>query len=110
MNFSAFSIRRPIPAILLFILLTIGGLISFGRMKVQDSPDLDFPVVFVHSYLPGASPPQLEADVARKIENSLASISHVRHIYTTISDGAVETSVQFHLEKDVSEAMTCAMR
>ncbi len=105
MNFSAFSIRRPIPAILLFILLTIAGLISFGRMKVQDSPDLDFPVVFVHSYLPGASPPQLEADVARKIENSLASISHVRHLYTTISDGAVETSVQFHLEKDVSEAM-----
>ncbi|GAB2875157.1 efflux RND transporter permease subunit [Pseudoduganella ginsengisoli] len=105
MNVSAYSIRHPIPAILLFILLTIAGLFGFRAMKVQDSPDLDFPVVFVRSALPGASPPQLESDVARKIENSLASISQVRHIYTTISDGMVETSVQFRLEKDVAEAM-----
>ncbi len=105
MNVSAYSIRHPIPAILLFVLMTIAGLLGFRAMKVQDSPDLDFPVVFVRAALPGASPPQLESDVARKLENSLAAISQVRHIYTTISDGMVETSVQFRLEKDVAEAM-----
>jgi multidrug efflux pump subunit AcrB len=105
MNFSASAIKHPTPVILLFAMLTIAGLIGFSRMKVQDEPDIDFPVVFVNTALPGASPVQLEADVARKIEHSLATISHVRHIYTTISDGLVETTVQFRLEKDVAEAM-----
>ena len=105
MNFSASAIKNPTPVVLLFVMLTIAGLIGFGRMKVQDEPDIDFPVVFVTTALPGASPVQLEADVARKIEHSLATISHVRHIYSTISDGVVATTVQFRLEKDVNEAM-----
>lgn len=105
MNFSALSIKNPTPAILLFILLTIAGLIGFKSMKIQDTPDIDFPVVFVNISLPGASPAQLESEVARKIENSLATITQVRHIFTTIRDGVVETTVQFRLEKDVTEAM-----
>ena len=105
MNFSAYAIRNPTPVVLLFLMLTVAGLIAFAGMKVQDEPDIDFPVVFVTTALPGASPVQLEADVARRIEHSLATISHVRHIYTTISDGLVETTVQFRLEKDAAEAM-----
>ena len=105
MNFSALSIRKPLPAILAFLLLTIAGLISFSSMKVQDQPDLDFPVIFVTAALPGASPVQLEYDVARKLENSLSAITHIRHIYTTINDGVVEVTVQFRLTKDVAEAM-----
>lgn len=105
MNLSAFSIRNPIPAILLFILLTVAGLISFKRMMIQEQPDIDFPIVFVTTSLPGASPPQLEAEVARKIESSLLSVSQVRHVFTTISDGVVETTVQFRLEKDPAEAL-----
>lgn len=89
MNFSAFSIKNPIPAILLFVLLTIAGLVSFNSMPIQDAPDIDFPFVLVSTSLPGASPPQLETEVARKIEGSVAAISDVRHIYTTISDGMV---------------------
>ena len=105
MNFSVSAIKNPTPVVLLFVMLTIAGLIGFARMKVQDEPDIDFPVVFVTTALPGASPVQLEADVARKIEHSLATISHIRHIYTTIIDGVVQTTVQFRLEKDVNEAM-----
>ncbi|MET0267060.1 MAG: efflux RND transporter permease subunit [Duganella sp.] len=105
MNLSAMSIRKPIPAILLFILLTVAGLISFKRMIIQEQPDIDFPIVFVTTSLPGASPPQLESEVARKIESSLLSVSQVRHVFTTISDGVVETTVQFRLEKDPAEAI-----
>ena len=105
MNFSASSIRHPIPAILLFILLTVAGLISFSRMIIQEQPDIDFPIVFVTTSLPGASPQQLESEVARQIEGTLSSVSQVRHVFTTISDGVVETTVQFHLEKDAAEAL-----
>lgn len=108
MNFSAFSIKHPVPAILLFILLTIGGILSFRSMLVQDMPDVEYPTIKIITYLPGASPQQLETEVARKIEGSLASISDVRHIYTTISDGVVQTNIEFRLEKDVAEAMSDA--
>ncbi len=105
MNFSTLSIQRPLPAILLFILLVIAGLFSFSRMAIQESPDIDIPVIIVNAVLPGASPSQLEAEVARKIENSLASIPQVRHISSTISDSSVETAIEFRVGKDVTEAL-----
>ena len=105
MNFSSFSIRHPVPAILLFILLTIAGLFGFHAMPVQDSPDIDLPYVVVTTSLPGASPPQLEAEVARKIEGAVASIADVRHIYSTINDGVVQTTIEFRLEKEITEAL-----
>ena len=105
MNFSALSIKHPVPAILLFIMLTVMGLMSFKDMLVQDSPDIDFPFISVSTSLPGASPSQLETEVARKIENSVATVTDIRHIYTTINDGVVNTQIEFRLEKDIQEAM-----
>ena len=105
MNFSALSIKHPVPAILLFIMLTVMGLMSFNSMMVQDAPDIEFPFITVTTSLPGASPSQLETEVARKIESSVATITDIRHIYTTINDGVVHTTIEFRLEKDLQEAM-----
>ena len=55
-NFSAYSIRNPIPAVLLFILLTVAGLMAFNKTMVQDFPDMDFPVVVVTIVQPGPFP------------------------------------------------------
>ena len=87
MNVSSWSIRNPIPAILLFLLLTIVGLMGFRAMKIQNSPDIDLPMVVISASLPGAAPAQLETEVARKIENSVATIQGVKHIYTSVQDG-----------------------
>ena len=54
MNVSTWSIKNPIPALMLFVLLTFGGLLSFNAMKVQNFPDMDLPVVMVTAALPGA--------------------------------------------------------
>lgn len=105
MNISSWSIRHPLPVILLFILLCLGGLIAKSGMKIQDSPDIDFPVILVQVSMPGASPTQLESEVARKIENAVATLPQLRRINTTISDGTIETSVEFRLDKDVGEAI-----
>ena len=69
MNFSSWSIKNPIPAVMLFVLLTLAGLMSFKAMKVQNFPDLELPTVSVSASLPGAAPAQLETEVARKLEN-----------------------------------------
>ncbi|MFA6921956.1 MAG: efflux RND transporter permease subunit, partial [Gallionella sp.] len=105
MNFSAWAIKSPIPSILLFVLLTLVGLNSFREMKVQDFPDIELPVVTVTATLEGAAPVQMETEVARKIENSLASLGQVEHLYSKITDGSATISVEFNLEKDVSEAL-----
>ncbi|RZL97253.1 MAG: efflux RND transporter permease subunit, partial [Variovorax sp.] len=105
MNVSAWSIRNPIPAVMLFVLLTFGGLLSFNAMKVQNFPDIDLPTVTVSAALPGASPSQLETDVARKLENSIATVTGLKHITTKVQDGAVTLIIEFRLEKPVQEAV-----
>ncbi len=105
MNVSSWSIRNPIPAVLLFILLTVMGLASFRAMKIQNFPDIDLPTVIITASLPGASPGQMETEVARKIENSVATLQGVKHIYTKVQDGTATITVEFHLEKSTAEAM-----
>ncbi len=105
LNFSAWAIHNPIPSILLFILLAFVGGLSFITMKVQNFPDFDLPIVTIAAALPGAGPEQLENDVARKIEDSLASIQHLKHIETTLTDGNVSITVTFQLDKPLQEAL-----
>jgi len=103
-NVSSWSIRNPIPAILLFLLLSIVGLMGFRAMKIQNFPDIDLPMIVVSASLPGAAPAQLETEVARKIENSVATIQGVKHIYTKVQDGSVTITIEFVIEKDSQEA------
>lgn len=105
MNFSAYSIRNPIPAVLLFVLLTLAGLIGFKTSAVQDFPDIELPVVTVEASLPGAAPAQLETEVARKLENAIAVLSGIKHVYTRILDGMVSVNAEFILEKNPAEAV-----
>ncbi len=106
MNISSWSIRNPVPAVLVFILLTVFGLIGFQRLRIQDFPDMDLPTINVSASLEGAAPAQLETEVARKIEDKLASLDKLQHITTTITDGSVAISVSFELEKDSEEALS----
>ena len=105
MNVSSWSIRNPIPAVMLFVLLSFAGMLSFNAMKVQNFPDIDLPTVMVSAVLPGAAPAQLETDVARKIENAIATLQGLKHIHTKVQDGAVTITAEFRLEKPVQEAV-----
>lgn len=106
MNFATWSIKNPIPSILLFILLTLAGIHGFNNLTIRDLPDIEFPRVEVSLSLPGATPTQLETEVARKAEDAIASIAGVKHLSTSITEGDVSISVSFDLEKDLSDALT----
>jgi len=105
MNVSSWSIKNPIPAVLLFIMLTLAGLMAFKAMKIQQFPDIDLPTVTVSASLPGAAPAQLETEVARKIENAVATLQGIKHIYTKVQDGTATITVEFRLEKPTQEAV-----
>ena len=105
MNFSALSIRNPIPAIMLFTLLTLAGLLAFKGNIVQDFPDIELPIVTISASLPGAAPAQLETEVSRKIEDAAATLQGVKNIYSTVLDGVSTTTIEFVLEKPISDAV-----
>ncbi|NPC55448.1 efflux RND transporter permease subunit [Caenimonas soli] len=106
MNFSAYAIRNPVVVILLFGLLTLAGLWGFKANQVQEFPDVELPVVTVNATLDGAAPAQLETEVARKIEDSIASVQGIKHIHTRVLDGEVSMTVEFIIEKNASDAVT----
>ena len=94
MSVSAWSIRNPIPVIMLFVMLTFAGLLSFNSMKVQNFPDLELPTVTITASLPGAAPSQLESEVARKLENAIAPLQGLKNLYTKVQDGAVTITAE----------------
>jgi multidrug efflux pump subunit AcrB len=87
------------------VLLTFFGVMAFKAMKIQMFPDIDLPMVTVTAALPGASPDQLEVEVARKIENALASLQGLKHLYTQVKEGSVIISAEFRLERDSNAAL-----
>jgi len=106
MNISAWSIRRPVPAVLCFILLTVFGLIGYKKMNIQKFSDTELPTMVISAALEGAAPSQLENEVARKIEDKLTSLTLLDHVTTTITDGSVSISVSFKLEKNTQAALS----
>lgn len=105
MNFSAWAIRNPVPSLLLFALLTLFGIYGLDKLGIQNFPDMDLPTIQVTASLEGAAPAQLETEVARKIEDKLASLTKLDHITTSITDGSVSISVSFEIDKSTEEAL-----
>ncbi len=104
-NFSAWSIRNPVPAILLFVVLTLLGIMSFRSMAVEKFPNIDFPLIAVSVGQSGATPAELEAQVTKLVEDSVAGVSGVKHIASDVSDGNSQTLVEFRLEVPTSKAL-----
>jgi HAE1 family hydrophobic/amphiphilic exporter-1 len=103
-NISAWAIRRPIPTILLFIVLTLMGWASFAKLPINADPNVSFPIVNVTVTRSGAAPAELETQVTRKVESAVAGLAGVRHITSTVEDGVSTTTVEFRLEMDVDRA------
>jgi multidrug efflux pump subunit AcrB len=105
MNFVTWAIRNPTPVIVMFIALMVGGVISFGRLGVQDLPDIEFPTVTVSVSYAGVPPSQMESEVTRKVEDAVATVTGVQHIQSRVNVGSSTTTVEFLFDRDISQAM-----
>jgi multidrug efflux pump subunit AcrB len=105
MNFVTWSIRNPVPVMMMFIALVVGGLISFPRLAVQDEPDISFPFVIVGVGYAGVPPSQMETEITRKIEDAVSNIVGIENINSTISTGNSQTFIEFQFDTDLSQAM-----
>ncbi|KFC63403.1 Acriflavin resistance protein [Bosea sp. LC85] len=104
-NFSAWSIRKPVPAILLFVVLCVLGLMSFSTLPVTRMPNIDVPFVSVTVTQAGAAPAELESQVSKRIEDAVANITGVKHVMSTLTDGQSLTLIEFRLEVNTDRAV-----
>jgi multidrug efflux pump subunit AcrB len=104
-NVSAWSIRNPWPAIALFSLLMVAGVVSFMNMPVTRYPDVDIPVVLLTVERPGTPAKTLEELVAKPLEKELRAIPQMRHVLTTLSEGFLAITMEFRVDKPSAAAL-----
>ncbi|TVQ48023.1 MAG: efflux RND transporter permease subunit [Gloeocapsa sp. DLM2.Bin57] len=103
-HLSTWSIKNPIPTILLFIILSIVGISSFLGLGIDSSPNIDIPIVTVTVSQRGASPSELETQVTKKIEDAVAGLGNIDQIISTVNDGSSTTVINFLLGTDTNQA------
>jgi multidrug efflux pump subunit AcrB len=104
-NISAWSIKNPVPPIVAFVALLLLGIVAFSRMPVTADPDIDFPAALVFVGQPGASPVELETQVAQKVEAALLNISGVEDINSSVSEGSARMFIQFAIGTPIDRAV-----
>jgi multidrug efflux pump subunit AcrB len=105
-NISAWSIRNPVVPIVLFMALTLAGIMSFMGMKVQNDPDIEFPVVVVSISQPGAAPSEMTTQITQKVESAIRSVQGVRNIDASATEGNTTVSAEFEIGDDINAAVS----
>lgn len=105
-NISAWSIRNPVVPIVLFVALTLAGIMSFNNMDVQNDPDIEFPVVVVSISQPGAAPTEITTQITQKVESAIRSVQGVRNIDASSSEGNTTVSAEFEIGDDINAAVS----
>ena len=105
MPLSTWAIRNPIPPIVLFLVLTVAGLVAFFRLPINNMPSVVVPIVSVAISQPGASATEMETQVTRRVEGAIAGLQGVKHITSNISEGTSVSTIEFQLETDFDRAM-----
>ncbi|KST66725.1 efflux RND transporter permease subunit [Mastigocoleus testarum] len=103
-NVSAWSIKKPIPTIVLFLLLTVVGWFSFNSLGIDTNPNIDLPAVQVTVTQPGAGPAELESQVTKKIEDAVAGLGNIDDLRSVVNDGISTTTINFDLGTDSDRA------
>ena len=98
MFLSNLSIKQPVFATMMMLALAVLGIASYQQLKVDQFPNVDFPVVSVTTRYTGASPETMERDVTRKIEESVNTLQGAKHIESVSQEGLSNIVVTFNLE------------
>ncbi len=104
-NISAWSIRNPVPPLVLFLALTIAGIVSFMRMDVNQDPDIEFPVAIVVITQPGAAPTELETQVTQRVEAAVRSLQGIDQIESSVTEGSSQTVIQLDIGTPIDRAV-----
>jgi hydrophobe/amphiphile efflux-1 (HAE1) family protein len=98
------SVRRPVFATVLMLLIVVVGLAGYGKLGLDQFPNVDFPVIVVTTRLDGAAPEEVETDITDKLEGAVNTISGIDELRSMSSQGVSTLVITFNLEKEVDAA------
>jgi len=101
---AAISVKRPVFATVLILILSVIGVFAYVQLGVDRFPKVDFPVVSVVTILPGSAPDEVEAEISDKVEAAVNTISGMDELRSISAEGVSQVLVTFVLEKDVEVA------
>ena len=104
MNLSDISIRRPVFAAVISLLLVVLGVMSFSRLTLRELPAIDPPIVSVQVNYPGASAAVVETRITQVLEDALAGIEGVETVESSSRNGSADVSMEFKLSRDIEAA------
>jgi hydrophobe/amphiphile efflux-1 (HAE1) family protein len=104
MFLSNFSIKRPVAMIVLIVAMMAMGLLALSKLRVNQNPDVEIPLLIVNIPYPGASPETVEREVVNRLEKSLQSIAGVTDLYSTSREGSATIEMRFTFQKNLIEA------
>ena len=104
MFLSDVSIRRPVFATVLMLVLVTLGVFSYRRLAIDMFPDVEIPVVTIVTAFPGASPASVEREVTKPIEEAVNPIAGVKRVFSTSREGVSTVLVEFRLEVRLNDA------
>jgi multidrug efflux pump len=97
MILSDISIKRPIFATVINILIIVAGIIAFTRLPLREYPDIDPPIVSIETVYTGASADIVETRVTKIIEESISGISGIKTMESKSEDGVSQVQIEFEL-------------
>ncbi|MBD2387805.1 efflux RND transporter permease subunit [Cylindrospermum sp. FACHB-282] len=103
-NISAWAIKKPVPTIVIFLILTVIGWFSFVSLGIDINPNIDVPTVTVTVTQQGAGPAELESQVTKKVEDAVAGLGNIDNMTSTVTDGNSRTVINFILGTDSDRA------
>ncbi|MBU1056462.1 MAG: efflux RND transporter permease subunit [Proteobacteria bacterium] len=98
------SIKRPVAISCLIIALILLGLNAYRKMPLEFLPKMDSPFITIVTVYPGASPAEIETDIAKKIEDAVVSIDGLKHFTSTCMENVSQTFLEFELDVNIDEA------
>ncbi|WP_151448470.1 efflux RND transporter permease subunit [Lacisediminimonas profundi] len=104
MWFTRISIGNPVLATMMMLAFVVLGLFSYERLRVDQYPDVTFPVVVVQTNYPGAAPETVESDVTRKVEEVVNTINGINSLTSRSYEGASVVVIEFALTVDPAQA------
>jgi len=104
MFLSDFSIKRPIAMVVIIIAMMALGLLALQKLRVNQIPDVEQPILVVNITYPGASPETVERELINRIEKAMQSISGVDQVRSTASEGSASLVLIFNFDKNMIEA------
>ena len=104
MNISHFSLRRPVFAVVMNIVIVLFGIIGFRFLGVRDFPAIDPPTVSIKTNYPGANADIIESQISEPLEKAINGIAGIKNITSLSSQGSSSINVEFELNEDMESA------